>query len=69
MQNVISNSISKARADSGKIYTSQNGAFAVVAMGEARLFFESPGDMASMANLLLELAEELDAKQKEQSND
>ena len=68
MQNVIGVSISKSIADSGQIYTNQNGAFAVVSMGDARLFFESAGDMVSMAHLLLELAEDLAEKQKEQSN-
>lgn len=79
MQNVVSASISNARADGGTIYTNSNGAFAVVSMGEARLFFESTGNMVSMAHLLmdladqldakqLDLADQLDAKQKEQSN-
>lgn len=68
MKNNISTSIHKCRADSGQIHTNQNGSFAVIAMGDARLFFESSGDMVSMAQLLMDLAEELYDKQKGQDN-
>ena len=68
MQNNISTSIHKCRAIEGRLGKISNGYFAVIDMDRASLFFESAGDMVSMAHMLLDLAEQLAEKQKEQGN-
>ena len=68
MQNNISTSIHKCRAIEGRVGKVSDGHFAVIDMDRASLFFESTGDMVSMAHLLMDLAEELWEKQKEQGN-